>query len=326
VLWGATYDEKEFAKTTVRAAADYKLSKSNLLYASYSTGFRSGGFNSGQANEAIRTFLPEEVKAIELGSKNRFLANTLQVNVAGFFNRYNNLQEQRQTAVGGTTISSVFNATKAESKGMETEVQWRVSRSLSVGGGLSLLDAKYTTWKDVALPFGSSILVADSSAAAATIVDGVTIAPAGQRRVFAPGYDCRVLPGTGGAGQPAVAFGCDLSGKRVPYAPRYQGSVFGSYEFSLPNGGFLTPMVVVTFSGGYFGQPYNSVLEKQGAYAKTDLKLNWEINDRWSALAYVDNASNKQTINRFVWGGGGGMQVSAAAPRTFGLRLNYQAF
>ena len=326
ILWGATYDEEEFSKTTMRAAADYKLSKANLLYASYSTGFRSGGFNSGQTNEAVRTFLPEEVKAIELGSKNRFLDNTLQVNLAAFFNRYDNLQEQRQTPVGGTTISSVFNATEAESKGLEIEWQWKASPALQFGGGVSFLDAKYTSWKDVALPFGTSILVADATATGPTVMDGVTIAPAGQRRVFAPGYDCGVLPGTGGAGQPAVAFGCDLSGKRVPYSPRIQGSVFGSYEFSLPNGGYITPMAVVTFSDGYYGQPYNAKLERQPGYAKTDLKLNWEINERWSALLYVDNAFDKQTINRFVWGGGGGLQVSAAAPRTFGVRVNFQSF
>jgi iron complex outermembrane receptor protein len=326
VLWGATYDEKTFSKTTMRAAVDYKLAKSNLLYASYSTGFRSGGFNSGQADETVRTFLPEDVKAFEIGSKNRFLGNTLQLNISGFHNKYSNLQEQRQTPVGGTTITTVFNATEARANGVETEMQWRPSERLSLGAGLSLLDAKYTSFKNVALPFGTSILVTDATATAPTIVDGVTIAPAGQRRVFAPGYNCAPIAGTGGAGQPPVAFGCDLSGNRLPYAPRYQGSVSASYDIDLPNGGRLVPLAVVTFSGGYYGQPFNSALEKQGAYAKTDLKLNWEVNDSWSVLFSVDNAADKQTINRFVWGGGGGMQVSAAPPRTFAVRVNYKSF
>ena len=42
--------------------------------------------------------------------------------------------------------------------------------------------------------------------------------------------------------------------------------------------------------------------------------------------AFVDNLSDKQTINRFVWGGGLGLQVSAAPPRTFGLKLAYAKF
>ena len=326
ILLGATYDQKKFSKSTGRVAVDYKVAKQQLLYASYSTGFRSGGFNSGQAIEAARTFLPEEVKAFEVGSKNRFLDNTLQVNIAAFNNQYTNLQEQRQVPIGLVTISTIFNAAKARANGVEVELDWRATDRLTLNAGLSLLDAKYTNFPDVALPFGTSILVTDPTSTAATVVNGITIAPAGQRRIFAPGYSCTVIPGTGGAGQPAAAFGCDLSGKRVPYSPKYQGSVSSAYEFDLPNGGRLLPMAVVTFSSGYFGQPTNAEIEKQGAYAKADLKLNWEVNRLWNVLFFVDNVTDKQTINRFVWGGGGALQISAAPPRTWGLRLTYKTF
>jgi iron complex outermembrane recepter protein len=83
---------------------------------------------------------------------------------------------------------------------------------------------------------------------------------------------------------------------------------------------------VATFSSGYYGQPTNAEIEKQGSYVKTDFKLNWRLNERFGVQAYVDNLSDKQTINRFVWGGGGNLQVSAAAPRTYGLKLNYSLF
>jgi iron complex outermembrane recepter protein len=306
---------------------DYKLSNEQLLYATVSNGFRSGGFNSGQVIEGVRSFKPEEVTAIELGSKNRFLANTLQVNLAAFNNDYTNLQEQRQVAVGSTTVSVIFNAAKAKAKGFEAEVQWRQSRDFTLGGSLSLLDAKYTSFPDVALPFGTSILVADpTSTAAQTDANGIVIAPAGQKRLFAPGYNCGVVPGTGGTGQPAAAFGCDLTGKQLPYAAKYQGSVFARYDFSLPGGGTLTPTLVATFSSGYYGQPTNAEIEKQGAYVKGDFKLNWRISDSLALLAYVDNISDKQTTNRFVWGGGGNLQVSAASPRTYGLKLSYSSY
>jgi iron complex outermembrane receptor protein len=326
VLYGATYNQKSFKKSTGRFALDYKLAKDNLLYATYSTGFRSGGFNSGQALESVRTFLPEEVKAVEIGSKNRFFGNTLQLNVAAFSNKYTNLQEQRQVPVGATTISTIFNAAKAKAEGVEAEATWLATDQLSLGGTLSLLNAKYTSFPDAALPFGTSILVTDPTATAATTVNGVVIAPAGQRRIFAPGYTCGLLAGTGGAGQPAAAFGCDLSGKRVPYAARYQGSVYGSYEHYLPGGGRLVPTIVANFSSGFYGQPTNADIEKQGSYTKFDLKLNWEVNQRVGVLFYVDNAGDKQTINRFVWGGGGALQLSMAPPRTFGVRLTYKTF
>ena len=196
-----------------------------------------------------------------------------------------------------------------------------------MGGTLSLLDAKYTSFPDVALPFGTSILVADpTSTAPQTDANGIVIAPAGQKRVFAPGYKCSVVPGTGGAGQPAAAFGCDLTGNRLPYAAKQQASVFARYDFRLPGGSTLTPTLVATYSSGYYGQPTNAQIEKQGAYVKTDFKLNWRMNDRFNLLAYVDNATDKQTVNRFVWGGGGALQGSAASPRTYGLKASYSYF
>ena len=326
-ITGATYNDATFSKATGKVALDFKLSESQLLYASVATGFRSGGFNSGQALESVRTFKPEEVTAFEVGSKNRFLANKLQVNLAAFSNDYKNLQEQRQQVVGGTTVSVIFNAAKAKSQGLEAEVEWRQSRNLTMGGTLSLLDAKYTSFPDVALPFGTSILVSDAtSTTPQTDSNGIVIAPAGQRRIFAPGYNCGVVPGTGGTGQPAAAFGCDLSGKQLPYAAKYQGSVFVRYDINLPGGSTLTPTLVATYSSGYFGQPTNAEIEKQGSYVKTDFKLNWRLNERFGLQAYVDNLSDKQTINRFVWGGGGNLQVSAAAPRTYGLKLSYSLF
>ena len=324
---GATYSDVTFSKTTGKLALDYNLSNSQLLYVSASTGFRSGGFNSGQALEVIRTFKPESVTALEVGSKNRFLDNTVQLNLAAFSNEYTNLQEQRQVPIGATTVSVIFNAAKARARGLESELEWRSTRALTLAGSLSLLDAKYTSFPDVALPFGTSVLVADpTSTAPQTDANGIVIAPAGQRRVFAPGYNCGVVPGTGGTGQPAAAFGCDLTGKRLPYAPRLQSALSARYEFALPNGGSITPIFVATYNSGFFGQPTNAEAEKQGAFFKGDFKLNWRINDTFALQAFVDNISDKQTYNRYVWGGGGNLQVSAAAPRKFGLKFMYSNF
>jgi iron complex outermembrane receptor protein len=326
ILWGYRSPVTRFEKTTGKLALDWQLSRSQLLYASVATGFRSGGFNGFQVVEVARTFAPEEVTAFEVGSKNRFLDNTLQVNVAAFRNDYTNLQEQRQIPVGQTTISTIFNAAKAQATGAEAELLWRSSRTMTYGGTLSILDAKYTSFPDVALPFGTSILVTDpSTATTPQTINGVQVAPAGQRRLFAPGYDCSLVPGTGGAGQPAAAFGCDLSGKRIPYAARWQGSVFARGEFNI-GGHQITPMAVLAFSDGYYGQPTNAEIERQGRYTKLDLKLGWRLSDTLALQAFVDNVTDKQVLNRFVWGGGGALQVSAAPPRTFGLRLSYTSF
>ena len=324
-LLGATYNDAEFKKTTGRLAVEYALTSQQLLYASVSNGFRSGGFNSGQVLDAFRSFKPESVTALEFGSKNRFLGNTLQLNATVYSNRYVDLQEQQQIAVGATTISTIFNAAKAQAKGLEVEAEWRASAQFNVGGTLSLMDAKYTDFRNAPLPFGTSILVTDAAVTAPTVVNGVTIAPAGQRRVFAPGYDCGLASGTGGAGQPAAAFTCNLTGKRIPFSPRMQLSVFTSYEIGLGNLGSITPMLVATYSSGFFGLPLNAESDRQKAYAKADLKLNWQINESSSLLAFVDNVTDKESLSRFVWGANA-LQTSPSSPRTFGIRYAYKTF
>ena len=323
-LLGATYNDATFKKTTGRLAVDYALGPQQLIYASVSNGFRSGGFNSGQVLDAFRSFKPENVTAVELGAKNRFLDNTVQINAALFSNRYTDLQEQQQIAVGATTISTIFNAARAEAKGLEVEAEWRASAQFNLGGTLSLMDARYTDFRNAPLPFGTSILVTDPASTAPTVVDGVTIAPAGQRRVFAPGYNCGLSPGTGGTGQPAALFTCDLTGKRIPFSPRAQMSLFASYDIGLGNWGSITPMLIATYSDGFFGLPLNAESDRQKAYAKADLKLNWQINDAASLLLFVDNATDKQVQSRFVWGGNA-LQTSPMAPRTFGVRFSYKA-
>jgi iron complex outermembrane recepter protein len=322
VLTGATYRTAKFDKVTWRLGVDFQATPRNLIYASASTGFRSGGFNSGNAGAAAPTFQPETVLAFEVGSKNRFLDNTLQVNLSAYYNKYSSLQEQRQIPTGNTTISVIENSAKSRAYGAEAEILWQPTNELTIGSSLSYLNAKYTDYT-TPLPFGTSLLIADPTATTATIVNGITYAGIGQRRLFAPGYDCGPIAGTGGAGQPAVAFACDLSGKSIPYAPKYSGSVYAQYDIDLGSAGTLSPYAMLTFSGSWFGQPANSILEKQRAFSKLDLRLTWALNEKISLQGFVTNVTDKQTATRFVYGGNP-LQASYAPPRQWGGRVSFK--
>jgi iron complex outermembrane recepter protein len=318
---GATFNTATFNKVTWRVGLDYQVSEDSLLYASASTGFSSGGFNGSQAAAALgrSTFAPQTVTAFEIGSKNRFADNTVQLNLSAFYNRYSSLQEQRQIPVGNTTLSIIENSGKARSYGAELEAIWKPVDALTINASLAWLDAKYTQYDQVAAPFGTSILVPDA-AAAATIVNGVTVAPAGQRRVFAVGYNCGLVVGTGGAGQPGAAYGCDLKGNRIAHSPEYAGSLSMQYDIDLGGAGTLSPYAQVNFSGAFFGQAINSILDRQPAFAKLDLRLTWDYNEMFSLQGFVTNVTNKATATRFVYGGGGNLQASYAAPRLWGVR------
>lgn len=72
---------KTFKKFTYRAGVEFDLAPQSLLYASYETGFKSGGFFASAIDPVYQ---PETIDAITIGSKNRFLDNKLQLNIEAF--------------------------------------------------------------------------------------------------------------------------------------------------------------------------------------------------------------------------------------------------
>src|SRR5690606_38399138 len=58
-----------WSKLTGRAVARYNFNQNNMLYLSYSTGYKSGGYDSLDPGSAITPFEPEEVANVELGYK-----------------------------------------------------------------------------------------------------------------------------------------------------------------------------------------------------------------------------------------------------------------
>ncbi len=102
-----------FGEFTGRAVIDYKITDENLLYASYSRGYKSGGINpplslgSGVAN----TFAPEFVNAFEIGSKNTFLDGTFRANLTAFYYKYKGLQIssiQQRTSVNQNINANIY--------------------------------------------------------------------------------------------------------------------------------------------------------------------------------------------------------------------------
>jgi iron complex outermembrane receptor protein len=221
--------------------------------------------------------------------------------------------------VGNTTLSIIENSGRARSYGAELEAIWKPVDALTLNASFAYLNARYTRYDQVAAPFGTSILVPDATVLVDTIVNGARLAPAGQRRVYAVGYNCSPIPGTGSL-TIAPTIGCDLKGNRIAHSPEYSGSVSMQYDIELGSAGTLSPFVQVNFSGAFFGQAINSILDRQAAFAKVDLRLTWDFNEMFSIQGFVTNVTNKATATRFVYGGGGNLQASYAPPRLWGVR------
>jgi iron complex outermembrane receptor protein len=140
---------KTFNKFTWRASADYRLATHALIYASASSGFRSGGFN-GRASSptTLGPYDPETVTAYEVGLKADWLDRRLRTNLAAFRTNYTNKQEEVVQATAPPFNTSpqetvVRNASSARITGFEAEIVAVPDDHLTVNLALSYLDAKY---------------------------------------------------------------------------------------------------------------------------------------------------------------------------------------
>jgi len=111
-----------------------------LGYATVSNGFKSGGFVTGTEAEALLTFDPEEVWNYELGLKSRWFEDRLQVNVAGYFAEYSDLQFRFSRPDGLPDAGTA----DTENYGLEVEVMAIPIEGLDVWANYAYQEGEYT--------------------------------------------------------------------------------------------------------------------------------------------------------------------------------------
>jgi iron complex outermembrane receptor protein len=116
-----------------------------MVYASYSKGFKTGGWTTRYSNpvqqaQAEPGFKPEEADSYEMGLKSQLLGNRLQMNVAGFYTEYQDIQLNQQEGVSPT----LRNAGDAEFYGFEVELQSLFAGGLELAASVGYNHAQYT--------------------------------------------------------------------------------------------------------------------------------------------------------------------------------------
>ena len=168
----------EYKKFTPRASISFMPTPDHNLYASYSKGFKGGGFDPrgvganapaadpGNPTDAEITdflsFAPEEVDSYEVGYKGSFDGGRSNVALAAFYADYTDVQIPGSVAceVGGlpTFCGVVSNAGAATFKGIEAEVSTRLA-AFDLSASLGYIDAQYDEY--VTLINGQPTDVAD---------------------------------------------------------------------------------------------------------------------------------------------------------------------
>lgn len=135
-------NSQKFDDVSFKVGADYKFDNGTLVYGSYSTGFKSGGFNTRYLVPvpAVVSFDPETLETFEVGLKWQGLDNRVRANLAAFTSQYDDIQ----LVVYDSGAPLTRNAGSADIKGLEAEFTAIVTNGLELSVGTGFTDAEYS--------------------------------------------------------------------------------------------------------------------------------------------------------------------------------------
>ncbi len=127
---------------------NFRPAKDVLIYGSYKSGFKSGGFQHRPSSTLVASlpFNPEDMNAWEFGIKSQWFGRRLVANLSAFNYDYKDLQQL--DLVPNTTITFTSNVGSARVRGAELELTARPVPAVDLGLSYSYLDAKYRDYLD----------------------------------------------------------------------------------------------------------------------------------------------------------------------------------
>jgi iron complex outermembrane receptor protein len=137
--------ENSFSKNSEvwRLALSQQLSDDAMIYGSWNRGVKAGGYNPVVVSNAPYT--DEQLDTFEAGSKLTFLDNRARLNLAGFYNKYKNIQVQKFQP-GGPPI--IYNGPAAKSYGLDVDFELRPVSELKIRGTLEALHSEFTDFSN----------------------------------------------------------------------------------------------------------------------------------------------------------------------------------
>lgn len=274
-----------FDEFTPKAVVSYKPIDNFMVFASYSQGYKSGGFQGrGTTAVAVGTpFGPEIADAYELGIKATLFDGRLQFNPSVFHTDFNDLQVVELLRPAGSpegTTSSLItqNAANAEIDGLELEYLFSPIDGLELSGAFAFLDAEFVEF----------------------------FAPAGFESESGAALNDRV-------------------GNSLSNSPDFSTSHLIRYSWDIPNwSGSVTAQAEYIYKDKAFGDVANNPDVVRPSYDVVNLRLSYrhEGDHSWDVSFWVNNVGNEDyLLNNFAQDGGG--RALPAEPRNLGVTYRW---
>ena len=140
------YNEQSFDNLSGRLVAQYAVNDDTNVYASYTTGYRAGGFNGGAFDRSTMSgdsYTEENIASLELGVKSTMMDGRLRVNGAFFNYDYDDVQVSVVKSDEGAISTDVVNAASFSTQGIELDVAFLATDNLQFRAQYAYTDRDY---------------------------------------------------------------------------------------------------------------------------------------------------------------------------------------
>jgi outer membrane receptor protein involved in Fe transport len=239
-------DKDDFSLNT---SLSYEFLDDQMLYISYATGFKSGGFDlRGFGDPDKFTFPHEASKSFEVGGKHTLFNNTFRVNWTAFYMTVDDLQI---SSIDPVLFQQIVANPDVKSKGVELDVVWAATDALTLTFAGAYLDAEYDG------DFIATCFIGQTASLGCTFT---TPGPPGVP-------DPRALIDGAAAGFQ------NLAGQRTNYAPEWSFVAGGEYVWRLPAAMDLKLGAKYVFSDKYWTNITQNPGFLQGSTGRVDASL-----------------------------------------------------
>ncbi|HEY2661043.1 MAG TPA: TonB-dependent receptor [Caulobacteraceae bacterium] len=318
---------------TGTAKVEWTPTDRDLLYASYSRGYKSGGFLFGTDADKVEAN-PEYVDAYEVGYKTT-IAHQLTIDASLFYNNFHGLQVNftELNPSDGVSANDFLNL-DARAYGLEVETTWHPTHALQVILSYSYMNSAITqgcntaTYATSVFTSGCVVDPADPGATDRLAKPVLAIAP----------YSGAAIPGISSAMQQVQT----LKGDELPQSPKNKIALNVNYTWDFSPGS-LTASVSNVWQDEEASSVLNGSEYRIPSYDVTDFRLLWNAaSKKYTVIAFVKNAFD--TVGYGSSGSNGPTAIYAPTatptadlqrvgynmyhglifPRTYGLELQYR--
>ncbi len=265
--------DRSESKFTPLINAQWDVTDEIMLYGTYVTGFKAGGFDvrsNGHPDPAVVNamnvlampavdivgvfeFEDEEASSFEIGAKMTFANGRAELNAALYVTDYEDLQT---SVFDGTLGFNVVNAAEASIQGIELDSRWAATDNLTLSASLGYLDFEFDNFTVSQCYFNDP------------------------RPVTGPGT-------------------CDASGDRKEYTPEWTATLIGDYERLVGNNLRFRTTAELIYSDDYIWSPTLDPLATQGSFTKINLRLGIGSEDGTWEVALVGRNLTDQDVSNF---------------------------